>query len=654
MFEDDDIEIIEDEVEESYGGGDASPSFDNNQSGFKTKKEQQDNKKNSDKIKDAKEKNNPTPGSNNNGSASGGGFKPGGNNANKAMNGAKAAGGKMPSKPPTGGAPGGINKADLAKNAAKAITSDDPEAIKSLGREGLGEAAVIGAQAATGGAVGSDPITRTVIKEGVKKLSETPPMDKLLDKLVPVAKAAKKSIIIYILSSVIALLIPIFIILVVATIPMVAVDDFVSGFKSFFGSLGNWILGNGWCATTEICNLEAAEEFSDLVAASEYVYSNTCGEYDLVLDTEMMTATIFYDEMVIGLGVNKGDPVPDEDANNYDYGNASNLYSTQLSVLYPNFFSFNDITLLGMFSLEESTESSINDFVNGYQNRINNRITGVMNSDNKYKKEMTEEEAKKYICTPDYDAYKEFLKDDFINSTALSVLRKDSSKGYDEYTDSFIVNDILSFAKHYNAIGSDSNYSSNGIISTGKAGAIPIEILQNSINPLNESFTSVTGCFGYYDKGLCNSTHNGVDIGNGGRKPEIYSIADGVVETKKSGFGQCTAVKKNDKISCPGCPQSAGNYIVIKHELELDGEKVTFYSRYLHLSSFSNDIQEGSAVKKGQQIGIMGTTGCSTGTHLHFEILDANRKTYNPEELLVYLNLFDSSNCQAVREYCGG
>ncbi|ARI75561.1 peptidoglycan DD-metalloendopeptidase family protein [Halobacillus mangrovi] len=56
---------------------------------------------------------------------------------------------------------------------------------------------------------------------------------------------------------------------------------------------------------------------------------------------------------------------------------------------------------------------------------------------------------------------------------------------------------------------------------------------------------------------------------------------------------------------------SFGNKIVIDHN---NGYKTI----YAHLASF--DVKEGDVVKKGQSIGIMGTTGHSTGIHLHFEV----------------------------------
>ncbi|WP_158100719.1 M23 family metallopeptidase [Streptomyces fradiae] len=54
-----------------------------------------------------------------------------------------------------------------------------------------------------------------------------------------------------------------------------------------------------------------------------------------------------------------------------------------------------------------------------------------------------------------------------------------------------------------------------------------------------------------------------------------------------------------------------GNEVVIKHA---DGN----YSQYAHLSSLS--VSAGQSVGGGQQIGLSGSTGNSSGPHLHFEV----------------------------------
>lgn len=70
-------------------------------------------------------------------------------------------------------------------------------------------------------------------------------------------------------------------------------------------------------------------------------------------------------------------------------------------------------------------------------------------------------------------------------------------------------------------------------------------------------------------------------------------------------------------------PVSAGNYVIIDH---LDG----FESVYMHMVRWP-DVAQGQYVAQGQQIGGMGTTGGSTGVHLHFGI------SYNG----VYVNPMD-------------
>lgn len=65
-----------------------------------------------------------------------------------------------------------------------------------------------------------------------------------------------------------------------------------------------------------------------------------------------------------------------------------------------------------------------------------------------------------------------------------------------------------------------------------------------------------------------------------------------------------------------GKNSSAGNYIWIKHEFANND----MWSRYLHIKDGGTKVKVGQKVTRGQEIAIMGNTGESTGTHLHFEI----------------------------------
>ncbi|MDT2904370.1 phage tail tip lysozyme, partial [Lactococcus lactis] len=91
--------------------------------------------------------------------------------------------------------------------------------------------------------------------------------------------------------------------------------------------------------------------------------------------------------------------------------------------------------------------------------------------------------------------------------------------------------------------------------------------------------------------------HNGIDLVNGNPNTPILASADG------------TVVSAAD----PGYFDWYGNWTVIKHA---DG----MYTGYAHQSRV--DVAVGQNVKQGQQIGLMGTTGPSTGEHCHFQFMD--------------------------------
>ncbi|MCC7357472.1 M23 family metallopeptidase [Candidatus Uhrbacteria bacterium] len=95
--------------------------------------------------------------------------------------------------------------------------------------------------------------------------------------------------------------------------------------------------------------------------------------------------------------------------------------------------------------------------------------------------------------------------------------------------------------------------------------------------------------------------HTGVDI-DGDYSSPLYAAADGVVETAAWNSG------------------GYGLQIIIDHP---NGMK----TRYAHSSKLF--VKVGDTVKKGQVIAMMGTTGRSTGTHLHFEVYVNNKRT-NP------------------------
>ena len=107
------------------------------------------------------------------------------------------------------------------------------------------------------------------------------------------------------------------------------------------------------------------------------------------------------------------------------------------------------------------------------------------------------------------------------------------------------------------------------------------------------------------------SLHAGVDIAGGGiMGRQVVAAASGVVimasQTCTHNFGK--------HYNC-GCGMSYGNYIVIDHGDDADG--TSYSTLYGHLSTV--EVSYGQEVKAGQRIGTVGSTGYSTGPHLHFE-----------------------------------
>lgn len=91
---------------------------------------------------------------------------------------------------------------------------------------------------------------------------------------------------------------------------------------------------------------------------------------------------------------------------------------------------------------------------------------------------------------------------------------------------------------------------------------------------------------------------------------------------------------KNGEITWAGKKNSYGNCVEIKHIGE-DGK--IFYTFYAHMRDNSICVVKGQKVFEGQVIGTQGSTGNSTGDHLHFEVRTnsgSNRYAIDPAPYL--------------------
>ena len=126
------------------------------------------------------------------------------------------------------------------------------------------------------------------------------------------------------------------------------------------------------------------------------------------------------------------------------------------------------------------------------------------------------------------------------------------------------------------------------------------------ITPL-ASYSYISCHFGEPD-GWSGAPHGGMDFAAGYGTP-IFAAADGVVVTA-------------------GYHYSWGNYVKIYHGV-VDGNQI--YTLYAHCSSLA--VSAGQTVTQGQTIAAVGSTGDSTGNHLHFEVY-VNSTRVAPENWL--------------------
>lgn len=116
--------------------------------------------------------------------------------------------------------------------------------------------------------------------------------------------------------------------------------------------------------------------------------------------------------------------------------------------------------------------------------------------------------------------------------------------------------------------------------------------------------------------GKSGATHYGMDLisNNKNNKKEVYAVADGVVLSTVTNQSKATT--------------GYGNTIWIRHK------NLGWSSFYAHLASVK--VKKGDTVKQGQVIGIEGSTGKSTGIHLHFGIQYIGNSTWqNPKNFKV-------------------
>lgn len=149
--------------------------------------------------------------------------------------------------------------------------------------------------------------------------------------------------------------------------------------------------------------------------------------------------------------------------------------------------------------------------------------------------------------------------------------------------------------------------------------------------------TVITSYFGYRDA-VYDSSGNQISGGKGHGALDIANMTGvGTTNIIAAKAGVVVYPTASDPTNCAdggsySCGGGYGNYVIIQHT---DGN----YTLYGHLANNSITVKAGDSVEQGQVIAKMGTSGNSTGTHLHFEIRVAENTQTARVDPLEYVSM---------------
>lgn len=216
----------------------------------------------------------------------------------------------------------------------------------------------------------------------------------------------------------------------------------------------------------------------------------------------------------------------------------------------------------------------------------------------------------------DYEKYQNYLKEVYIPYYYINCENckyKDAEESEKEAQTDSILKNIMKYIntfKYYN--NEELIYYQIGYI--GGSGTHGVSVDYNCDN----------GLPGYGDY----LNHDGIDINGVPEGTKVYPLFGGTViqvgyiSASSTCYADCD--NNTDICICKNCASGMdqmGNYVAIKG-IAADGEERIAY--YLHFSSIPDYIKVGEQVDEYTVIGYVGTTGCSTGNHLHIDFRDTD------------------------------
>ena len=279
-----------------------------------------------------------------------------------------------------------------------------------------------------------------------------------------------------------------------------------------------------------------------------------------------------------------------------EYENNKELAEERLVVMQES----GDTTYLDMLL----TSSSITDFISNYYlaSELAEADTELLDSIEKERQEIENAKAELESNKKELDNSKTSKQ---AASSKLSVLREEKNTQVAQLTEDekAIQKQIDEITEANKEIDQqikqaeaqiNNNGGGSGAPAGAPSGSANLDNVSSSgfIYPVPSSYQKITTGL-YYSSG---AYHGAVDFGSGGINGQpIFAVAAGtvIISTRLNG--------------------SYGNYIIIKHDNGL-------YTLYAHGQDGSRTVSTGDRVSQGQQIMRVGSTGNSTGPHLHFEV----------------------------------
>lgn len=193
----------------------------------------------------------------------------------------------------------------------------------------------------------------------------------------------------------------------------------------------------------------------------------------------------------------------------------------------------------------------------------------------------------------------------------------------------------------------EENYSNGEKIDNGRVIAVAFQALRGNVKMYR--FRKSDGTVGYYDengngaiKSLKRTPINNAKVTSSfkaNRKHPVlgFTRAHRGVDFRAAHGTPIPAAGAGRVVKRANQPGGAGNYIRIRHN-------GSYETQYMHMSRFAKGVNVGTAVRQGQIIGYVGSTGVSTGPHLHYEIIK-DGKHVNPMTVkLPAINNLDDTN----------